>query len=258
MLLTNKVAVIAGSWRGIGGAVVRAFAGEGGRLFLTASPVALVEAVARTPGSYRSQLKEDEKVTLEGPITDLDPRFSSPGATALPWSDAEEQLKTAEVFWLSTARPDGRPHVTPLLAVWMDGALYFCTGEAERKGKNLAENARVVMTTGQNALADGLDIVVEGEAARVSDEARLHRLADAYVEKYGAGWRYAVGDGVFHPDTESVVQDAPVRIPVFEVRPTTVFGFGRERFVNAPWHWTEAERFSQTRWRFQTSPVAAR
>jgi nitroimidazol reductase NimA-like FMN-containing flavoprotein (pyridoxamine 5'-phosphate oxidase superfamily) len=113
-------------------------------------------------------------VTLSAPISDLNPNFSSPGATASPWPDAEQQLKNAEVFWISTVRPEGRPHVVPLIAVWLDGALYFTTGEGERKAKNLANNAHVTITTGCNALSEGLDIVVEGQAVVVvSDDAKL-------------------------------------------------------------------------------------
>jgi hypothetical protein len=37
----------------------------------------------------------------------------------------------AEVHWLSTVRPDGRPHVAPLIAVWVDDALVFCTVRAQ-------------------------------------------------------------------------------------------------------------------------------
>jgi nitroimidazol reductase NimA-like FMN-containing flavoprotein (pyridoxamine 5'-phosphate oxidase superfamily) len=65
------------------------------------------------------------------PVAGLDARFSSDGATATPWSQARDGLEAAEVYWLSTVRPDGRPHVTPLIAVWLDGALYFCTGPTE-------------------------------------------------------------------------------------------------------------------------------
>src|SRR5438128_2238057 len=106
-------------------------------------------------------------MTVGVPIAELNSDFSSPGATALPWWDAEQHLQQARVFWLSSVRPDGRPHVTPLLAVWLDGALYFCTGADERKAKNLARNAQVVMTTGSNALTEGLDLVLEGEAVLV-------------------------------------------------------------------------------------------
>lgn len=96
------------------------------------------------------------------PVAELHPQFSSPDATPTPWTEALKHLEQAEVFWLSTVRPDGRPHVTPLLAVWQDDALYFCTGEYERKAKNLAHNMHCILTTGCNALnEEGLDLVSE-------------------------------------------------------------------------------------------------
>jgi nitroimidazol reductase NimA-like FMN-containing flavoprotein (pyridoxamine 5'-phosphate oxidase superfamily) len=96
-------------------------------------------------------------MTLEtqSPITDLDSRFSTPDAAALPWKDAERELQNVGVFWVSTVRPEGRPHVVPLLAVWLDGALYFATSEGEQKAKNLATNAHVTITTGCNSLRRG-------------------------------------------------------------------------------------------------------
>lgn len=56
------------------------------------------------------------------PVAELDARFSSDGATRTGWAEARRRLEDAEVYWLSTVRPDGRPHVTPLLSVWLDGA----------------------------------------------------------------------------------------------------------------------------------------
>jgi general stress protein 26 len=170
------------------------------------------------------------------PVTELDPRFSGADATALPWSAASDLLETAELFWISTVRPDGRPHVTTLLAVWMEGALYFATGRAERKAKNLAENANVVLTTGCNTFA-GLDVAVEGEAIRQTDQAKLERVAAQYVAKYGEEWRFYVRDGAFYHGAAALVDD-PGAAYVFEVTPKTVFGFGK------------GEPFSQTRWRF--------
>ena len=87
------------------------------------------------------------------PVAELDPGFSSSDATASPWQVAREILERAEVYWLTTVRPDGRPHVTPLIAVWLGGALYFSTGPDERKAKNLAENSHCVVTTGSNTLS---------------------------------------------------------------------------------------------------------
>jgi hypothetical protein len=66
------------------------------------------------------------------PVTTLDQRFSDPDAVATGWDETRRVLETAELFWLSTVRADGRPHVTPLVAVWADEALHFCTGTAEQ------------------------------------------------------------------------------------------------------------------------------
>ena len=170
----------------------------------------------------------------KGPTGELEPQFSSEDATARAWSEGRQRLEQAEVYWLSTVRPDGRPHVTPLLAVWLGGALYSCTGPHERKAKNLDQNPRCILTTGRNALNEGLDLVVEGEAVRVSDEARLRRVADAYLSKYGSDWTFAVRDGAFFHSEAGQGGEAWV----FEVAPTKVFGFGK------------GEPFSQTRWRF--------
>ncbi|MGW7430957.1 pyridoxamine 5'-phosphate oxidase family protein [Streptomyces sp. NPDC054861] len=162
--------------------------------------------------------------------TTLDPRFSDPRAEAADWSRALDRLTAAEVFWLTTVRPDGRPHVTPLIAVWSEDALHFCTGPQERKARNLADRREVVLTTGTSALVEGFDLVVEGEAVQVTDEARLRALADAYVDKYGSDWRFDVRDGTFVGDGGPAL--------VFAVAPRTVFGFAK----GGP--------FGQTRWRF--------
>lgn len=44
---------------------------------------------------------------------------------------------------------------------------------------------RLVLTTGSASLSTGLDLVVESTALRVTDDARLHLLADAWASKYG-------------------------------------------------------------------------
>jgi general stress protein 26 len=166
------------------------------------------------------------------PITDLDPNFSSPEAKATPWAEARKQLEAAEIYWLSTVRPDGRPHVTPLIAAWLDGALYFCTGPTERKAKNLETNTQCLLMTGCNSIDEGLDLVVEGEAVRTTDRATLQQVADALASKYGEPFVFTVGDGVFQNEEGG---DALV----FEVRPKQAFGFGK------------GDVFSQTRWRFE-------
>ncbi len=88
-------------------------------------------------------------------MAELDARFSSEDATARERSEGRRHSERAEVYWISTVRPDERPHVTPLTTVWLDDALYFCTGPDERKARNLAWNSYCVVTTGSNALGEG-------------------------------------------------------------------------------------------------------
>ena len=113
---------------------------------------------------------------MSGPITTIDlGNSSSSDAVATPWEETRRVLETAEVFWLATVRADGRPHVTPVAAAWLDGTLYFGTGSIAQKFKNLRGNPHVVLTTGSNHLATGFDIMVEGDATPVTDTAAHER-----------------------------------------------------------------------------------
>lgn len=153
----------------------------------------------------------------------IDRRFSDPNAEPMPWETTEQALTEAELYWITTVRPDGRPHVTPLIGVFHDSALHFCTGTREQKHRNLQANPNVVMTTGTNTWAKGLDIVVEGTARRLTDNDALQTLADAYVDKYGEVWRFTVGDGQF-----GGAEDEGGPATVFRVEATKVIAFAKE------------------------------
>ena len=140
------------------------------------------------------------------------------GGPLLPWSWAEAHLATARTYWLSTVRPDGRPHAMPVWAVWQDDALLFSTGRRSRKARNLAANAWCVVSVEAGPAA----VVVEGRAEEL-EGADLSRFNAAYFEKYQwqmEGW------------TD----------PIFRVIPTVVFGF------------EEDDAGRSTRWTFQESP----
>ena len=167
-------------------------------------------------------------MTQSEPIGELDMDFSSEGATATPWAEAHKELEDAEIFWLSTVRPDGRPHVTPLIAIWLDESLWFVTGPGERKAANLESNPQVVLTTGCNALNEGLDVVVEGHALRETDKATLRRIADTFAAKYPDPFKFTVGD--FHGGGGDAL--------VFRIELRKAFGF------------RHLPTSSQTRWLF--------
>ncbi len=157
------------------------------------------------------------------PTTALDTIFSEPGTTATSWDDTREALEAAELFWIATVRADGRPHMTPLVAVWLDDALYFCTGETEQKAVNLRGNQNVILMTGCNQWDGGLDVVFEGQVVRVTDQSTLQRLAQLWARKWDGRWRYEPGaDGFQGDENESVL--------VFAVRPAKVFAFAKGNF----------------------------
>jgi len=99
---------------------------------------------------------------MQQPVTELDTRFSDPNAVVTDWEETCRALEDAELFWITTVRNDGRPHVTPLVAVWLDDAIHFATGAGEQKAVNLRTNQNVILTTGRNEWEQGLDVVVEG------------------------------------------------------------------------------------------------
>jgi general stress protein 26 len=157
------------------------------------------------------------------PATALDPRFSDPDANAASWDETRRVLEEAQLSWICTVRADGRPHLTPLVAVWLNGALYFSTGQDEQKGVNLRANPHVLLLTGCHRWDEGLDVVAEGRATRVTDEALLTRLAQAWAAKWDGQWQFQVRDGAFwHPGGGTAL--------VFEVRPSKVLAFAKGRF----------------------------
>jgi Pyridoxamine 5'-phosphate oxidase len=154
-------------------------------------------------------------------------------AAPTSWEQARQRLEQAhdETYWLATAGPAGRPHVRPILAVWVDGALHFASGATTAKTRILTSNPKVAVMVARA----GLDLVVEREAAKVDDEARLRRVAAAYQAKYD--WQVTVRDGAFH-DAEGAPTAGPPPYEVYEVRAAQVFGFPADG------------GHSPTRWRF--------
>lgn len=154
------------------------------------------------------------------------------GGPVIPWAKAAAGLDegVSRTFWLSTARPDGRPHLMPVGALWLADRVYFCTGAGTRKGRNLAHSAECVLATS----TPGMDIVIEGTATVITDDALLRRLADLFGAN---GWRPDVQDGAFHAEF-AAPSAGPPPWDVYEVEPTTAFGV------------STAEPITAMRWRF--------
>lgn len=161
---------------------------------------------------------------MPDPSTALDERFSEPDADATSWAETKRLIEAAQLFWLTTVRADGRPHCTPLVAVWLDDAVHFCTGPDEQKAVNLRANRHVLLTTGCNDWRSGVDVMIEGDAEPVTDEATLTRLAGAWRQKWDGEWQYDVADQAFAHEGG--------RALVFAVAPTKVLAFGKGPYTH--------------------------
>jgi hypothetical protein len=112
---------------------------------------------------------------------------------ALDWNDVRTRLDAGlsqapgaggpnrHTCWLTTLNPDGGPHVTGIGALWVDGAFWFETGRRTRKGLNLARDPRCALSVA----TDVFDLVVEGEAAPVTEPETFRAMAERWS---ATGW----------------------------------------------------------------------
>ena len=137
------------------------------------------------------------------------------------WEVARDRLANPEeqrTSWLATTRPDGRPHLMPVIAFWIDGAIHIVAGEGTRKARNLAAEGRCVIATSSTTLPS-LDIVIEGRAEPVTDEDAVRHLAEVYRT---SGWPLEPkGDKVNGPNAPTA---GPPPYTIFRIVPTKVFG----------------------------------
>ena len=139
----------------------------------------------------------------------------------LPWRWAETRLKKSRQYWIATTRPDGRPHVMVVWALWQDGRLYFSTGKTSRKAQNLAKNPHCTMSTEAADQAVILEGVVETE--REID--RIREFIRRYEKKYK--WKLgAMADGLLS-----------LKEPVFYLEPSVAFGFWEKKFATTATRW---------------------
>ena len=159
-----------------------------------------------------------------------DPRSST---EAMTWDTAQQKFREGGWYWLGTARRDGTPHVVPVMAAWAAPVFYVAANPATRKSRDLAENAKCVLTrdTGDAHL------IVEGTARRVTDDDGLHRVSDAF----GDGWPLTVSGTVLDADFGAPTsRGAP--FAAWEITPGKAFAFP-----------TDGTSFAPTRWRFDAT-----
>ena len=167
-------------------------------------------------------------------------------AKTTSWDVARKRLANPEKSrnnWLATVRPDGRPHLMPVIAFWIEGAFHFVAGEGTQKGHNLAADSHCVIGTGSRKLPS-LDVIVEGRAKPITDAKEVRRIAEIFKSN---NWPLeAKGDEVFGPNAPTA---GPPPYRIFRMVPSKAFGlpgtYGMEK--------AEQEDLPKpTRWEFSS------
>lgn len=164
------------------------------------------------------------------PTGEIDARYSQPDAVATHWEEVRHVLAGAELAWLSTVRPEGGPHVTPVVTVLVDGTLYFMTGGHEQKARNLERNPKVALITGANTWDRGLDVVIEGTARAVTDDETLRAAAAAWGTRWDGRWTLVPGAGGLRHLDEG--EPLPYEIRVFAIDPSVAYGHAKGTFAH--------------------------
>jgi PPOX class probable F420-dependent enzyme len=147
------------------------------------------------------------------------------GTGLLPWSWARRRLADSHDYWVSTVRPDGRPHAMPVWGVWLDACIWFSSSRRSRKARNLAERPDCVVTTD-----DALNpVVLEGRAELITEPAEIARFLDTLNAKYATSY----GIDFLDPEVNAT----------FRARPAQVIALREGDFTGSP-----------TRWRFPPAP----
>jgi hypothetical protein len=101
--------------------------------------------------------------------------------SVLDWATVVDWLVRARNYWISSTRPDGRPHAMPVWGLWIDGTLWFSTDPDSYKARNLAARPDVVIH-----LESGDEVcILDGTARQISSTELPASFVDAYDAKYG-------------------------------------------------------------------------
>jgi len=101
------------------------------------------------------------------------------------WQAIEARLGRESTLWVATARPDGRPHLTPVWFIWLEDKIYITIGANSQKYANLYQNQRIAVSLPDTSTV----VIVEGEA-HVAAKAMIDTLGEYFFHKYEWDFRY--------------------------------------------------------------------
>jgi PPOX class probable F420-dependent enzyme len=96
----------------------------------------------------------------------------------------DQRLRAEPIIWLSSVRPDGRPHLVPVWFLWDGAAILIFSKPSAQKVRNLRHSPQVMLAL--DSADEGEDVVLlEGRAELLGDDAPRSTLPE-YAKKYAA------------------------------------------------------------------------
>jgi PPOX class probable F420-dependent enzyme len=97
----------------------------------------------------------------------------------------EERLRSDKMVWLTTVRPDGRPHTIPVWFLWESATLLIFSKVKTQKVRNLCQNHSVMLALDDTK--NGRDVVILEGTAELLERGEGREALQAYGEKYREG-----------------------------------------------------------------------
>ena len=131
-------------------------------------------------------------------------------ASPAAFNRIDRLLREELVVWLSSVRPDGRPHLVPIWFSWDGREILIASKPNAQKVRNLRANAKVMLALGE--AEDDFDVgLLEGQAELV-DEPAAAVLPASHLAKYRSQMA-AIGLSPFefHATYSQVIRIVPTR-----------------------------------------------
>ncbi|MEI2778446.1 MAG: pyridoxamine 5'-phosphate oxidase family protein [Tetrasphaera sp.] len=146
----------------------------------------------------------------------------SPDTFPLDTSEAsaetvQQRLESDIIGWLTTVRPDGRPHAVPVWFLWQGNRALIMSEPITQKVENVRNAPHTLLHLHTDETGNGV-VVLTGTAAisnRSSTE-WLPEIRESYTAKYAAAMeRFGMGLNAFAEQFSLVIEFTPTTLTVW-------------------------------------------
>jgi PPOX class probable F420-dependent enzyme len=100
-----------------------------------------------------------------------------------PWeAHSDQRLRSDSIIWLTSTRPDGRPHIVPVWFLWDGSTILIFSLPATQKVRNLRRNPAVMLVL--DSARHGNEIIMLEGRATLLDDPTVQATLPAFADKY--------------------------------------------------------------------------